>query len=170
MEIVALRFLHIVGGILWVGGAVFQMVFIAPALRRAGPDAAPVMAALREGGSFTFLPLVALATILSGVRLMAIMSGGFDARWFNSPSGSMYAWSGLIAIVAFVLGLTTARPLANRLGRLGAELGSTTEESARTTLTTRIATAQRWMAIVGATLTILLLLAATGMAVARYQF
>jgi hypothetical protein len=168
MEIIVLRLVHVVGGILWVGAAVFNMLFLAPALRRAGPAAGPIMATLRQRGLFVFLPAVALLTILSGVRLMAIMSGGFDAAWFGSAHGSAYAWSGLIAIVAFVLGVTVTRPLGNRLGALGAELARAEDDAARAALGAQLASAQKWMAITGLALTAMLLVSAAGMAVARY--
>ena len=84
--------------------------------------------------------MVAILTILSGVRLMAIVSAGFDASWFNSTRGATYAWSGLIAIVAFVLGVTTTRPLGNRMGQLGAELAQATDEATRAALGEQLAT------------------------------
>ena len=56
MEIIVLRLVHIVGSILWVGAAVFNMVFLAPTLRRVGPSAGPVMVALRRRGSSSSSP------------------------------------------------------------------------------------------------------------------
>ena len=168
MEIIVLRLVHIVGGMVWVGGAVFNVAFLAPTLRGVGPGAAPVMAGLRQRGLFVFLPVVAILTILSGVRLMAIVSAGFEASWFNSARGATYAWSGLIAIVAFILGITTTRPLGNRMGKLGAELARASDEQTRAALGAQLAAAQKWMALTGFTLTLLLLLSAAGMSIARY--
>src|SRR5688572_9502158 len=106
MELIVLRLVHIVGGMIWVGAGVFSALFLMPALRDSGRSAPAVMAALRARHLFVFLPVIALLTILSGVRLMMIVSGGFQAAWFRSPSGNAYAWSGLIAIVVFVMGIT----------------------------------------------------------------
>ena len=168
MEIIVLRLVHVVGGILWVGAAVFNMLFLAPALRASGPAAGPVMAALRQRGLFVFLPVVALLTILSGTRLMMIVSAGFDASWFQSTRGSVYAWSGLISIVAFVLGISVTRPLANKIGALAGQLAQAKDDAARAALGARLASAQKWMALTGFALTAMLLASAAGMAVARY--
>ena len=72
--------------------------------------------------------------------------------------------------MAFVVGITTARPLASRMGRLGAELAQTADDSTRAALGARMAVAQKRMALVSYVLIALLLVSATGMAVARYQF
>jgi hypothetical protein len=168
MEIIVLRFVHILGGIMWVGAAVFNALFLAPTLRRVGPSAGPVMAALRERGLFVFLPSMAVLTILSGTRLMAIVSAGFDASWFNSVPGATYAWSGVAAIVAFVLGIAIARPLGAKLGELGAELAHASDDATRAALGQRLATAHERMALVGTVVTVLLVGSAAGMAVARY--
>ena len=69
-ELVVLRLVHILGGIFWLGSGLFTTFFLIPALGRAGPAAAgPVMGALQQRRLFTVLPVVALLTILSGVRL-----------------------------------------------------------------------------------------------------
>lgn len=168
MEIIILRLVHVVGGILWVGSAVFNGLFLVPALRQLGPVAGQVMAGLRARHMFVFLPVVALLTILSGVRLMAIVSGGFDAAWFNSRPGSAYAWSALIAIVTFIIGITVTRPLGNRMSSLGAELAQAKDEATRAALGAQMAATQKRLGVIGNVLTVLLLLAAAGMAVARY--
>jgi uncharacterized membrane protein len=168
MEIIVLRLVHIIGGIVWVGAGVFNAVFLMPALRQAGPAAGQVMGALRARRLFIFLPVVALLTIVSGVRLMMIVSGGFQAAWFQSASGSAFAWSGLIALVVFVLGLTVVGPMGNRMAKLGAELAQTKDEATRKALAPKFATLQKRMSLLGFVLTALILLAAAGMSVARY--
>jgi uncharacterized membrane protein len=168
MELIVLRLIHILAGMMWVGAAVFNVLFLGPTLARVGPAAGPVMAALRERGMFTFLPAMAVLTILSGIRLMMIMSAGFDASWFNSVRGATYAWSGLAAIVAFVLGMVITRPLGAKLATLGAEMGRAPDDAARASIGQKLAAAQKQMALVGAFLTVLLVGSAAGMAVARY--
>ena len=119
-EILVLRLVHILGGIFWVGSGLFTTFFLVPALASSGPSAGPVMTALQRRHLFTALPVSALLTILSGLRLMWIGSAGFAPAYFASASGGTLAASGAAAIVAFLLALLVARPAAVRAARLGA--------------------------------------------------
>src|SRR5688572_13718538 len=70
-ELLVLRIIHILGGIFWLGSGLFTAFFLTPALGRVGPAAVgPVMSALQQRRLFTILPIVAVLTILSGVRLL----------------------------------------------------------------------------------------------------
>ena len=93
-ELLVLRLVHIVGGMIWVGTGVFNSFFLMPTLAQAGPAAGQVIAGLQKRRLFTFLPVVALLTILSGVRLMQITSAGFSPAWFASTPGRTYAAAG----------------------------------------------------------------------------
>ena len=168
-EILVLRLVHVVGGIFWVGSALFTALFLIPALAKAGgPATGQVMAALQQRRLFTVLPTVAVLTILSGVRLMQIASGGFGPGYFATPNGRTYAISALAAIIAFVGSLLVSRPTAVRTGKVAASLAAASDESTRATLRSELATLQRRGAISGTIATILLVLSAAGMAVARY--
>jgi hypothetical protein len=167
LEILLLRIVHVLGGIFWVGSALFTSFFLIPALASAGPAAGAVMGGLQRRRLFTVLPVVAVLTMLSGVRLMQITSAGFSPEYFASPSGRMFAWGGLFAIVGFAFGMLVNRPLAARLGRLGVlpppagpeELASRNAERERL---------QRRAATAGAVNIVILLAAALAMATARY--
>ena len=167
-ELVILRLVHILSATVWVGSAVFGSVMLMPVLARLGPAAGPVMAGLRDRGMAAFMPTVALLTILSGLRLIAITSGGFAASYFETTWGATYAASGAAAIVAFVLGVVFARPLGARLGALGAQLASEEDEARRSALSSQLAAVRRTNAILQWVLGVLLVGAAAGMSVARY--
>jgi uncharacterized membrane protein len=167
-EILVLRLVHVLGGIFWVGSAIFTGLFLIPALAKSGPAAGQIMAGLQQRRLFIVLPTVALLTMLSGVRLMQIASGGFGAGYFATAMGRTYAISGLLAIVAFVSSLLVSRPTAVRTGKVAASLAAATDESTRATLRSELATLQRRAAISGAIATILLIISAAGMALARY--
>jgi uncharacterized membrane protein len=167
-ELIVLRLIHILAGAVWVGAGVFNAVLLAPTLAGLGPTAGAVMAGLRARGMFVILPSLALLTILSGLRLMWIMSGGFSASYFAAPSGVAYAAAGAAAILTFVLGVTVARPLAVRMGALAAEMARAPDEAARAELSQQLAAVRGTNAVLGIVLTALLLASAAGMAVARY--
>jgi len=118
-ELLALRLIHVLGGIIWVGGAFVSMVWFAPAIMSAGPAAASIGATLQRRKMMQVMPIIALLTLLSGLRLLAITSGGFQAAYFRTATGTMFASGGLLAILAFVFGLLIARPRAMQ-GKLGA--------------------------------------------------
>ena len=167
-EFIVLRLVHILGGIFWVGSGLFTAFFLIPALGRSGPAAGQIMAALQHRRLFTVLPIIALLTILSGLRLMWLTSGGFDPGYFASPVGRTFSMSGGFAILAFLLSLLVARPAAVRSATIGASLASAADEPTRTRLTAELAALRRRGAIASSVVLVLLVIGAAGMAIARY--
>ena len=167
-EIIVLRLVHILGGIFWVGSGLFTGFFLMPALASSGPTLGQVMAGLQQRRYFSVVPIVAVLTILSGLRLMWIDSAGFASAYFASASGRTFAASGAIAILAFALALLVVRPAGLRTLRLGASLGGMPEGAERAALAAQIAALQRRAAAASTAVVALLVLAAAGMAVARY--
>ena len=168
-EIIVLRIVHVLGGIIWLGSGLFSAFFLLPALTRLGPAAAgPVMGALQQRRMMTVLPVVATLTLLSGLRLLHIASAGFDGAYFASGMGQTFLWSGVAATLAFLLGIFVARPAMVRAGQLGAAM-ATTPEAERASRAAEIARLQRRGGMVSTAATWLLIGAAIGMAVARYM-
>ena len=167
-ELVVLRLIHVLGGIFWVGSALFTAFFLVPALMTAGPAGGAIMGALQQRRLFTILPIVALATILSGARLMWIASGGFRAEYFESRSGATYAIAAAASVTAFLLSLAISRPMAMRGAKLAGEMAQTSEGEPRVRLAAELARVRRRGAIATTIGVSLLVIAAAGMAVARY--
>lgn len=167
-EILVLRLIHVLGGIFWVGSLLFVGLFLMPTLAGIGPAAGPVMAGMRERRLMVVMPTVALLTILSGLRLLWIASGGFAAAYFTTPRGGTFAASGAAAIVAFSIGMAFLRPAQQRMGAVGATLAQGPDEAARGELVAEMGRLQRRTATLNRIIIVLLVLAAAGMAVARY--
>lgn len=167
MELIVLRIIHVVGGIVWVGGAVLMAIFIAPALQSAGAAAGPIMGALQKRKFMVVLPIIALLTMLSGLRLMMIMSSNFGPGYFRSPMGQTFAGAGLLAIIAFVIGILVNRPTMIKLGTLQQSMAS--DPASKEKIAAEVKKLQDRMAMAGWTVTAMLIAAATGMAVARYM-
>ena len=165
-ELLVLRVVHVVGGIIWVGGGVLMGLFLAPALAKLGPTAGQVMGELQKRKMMTVLPIIAILTILSGVRLMQITSMGFGAAYFATAAGKMYAAAGLAGIVAFLAGITFNRPLAMKMAKLNQEMAA--NPASKEAGMAEMKQLQQRAATMGFVLLGLLLLAAIGMAVARY--
>lgn len=167
-EIIVLRLIHVLGGIFWVGSALFNSFYVFPALAVAGPAAGAIMGSMQRRRLFVVLPVVALLTILSGLRLMALTSGGFAAAYFSTGRGVTFAASGSAAIVAFLLGVFVGRPTGVRLARLRQSAAATQDPESRARLSAEADVLQRRSVVLGYVLNTLLILAAAGMAAGRY--
>lgn len=166
-EFLLLRILHVLGGMFWVGSGLFTSLFLVPALATSGATAGQVMAGLQQRRLFTVLPLVAVMTMVTGLRLMWITSAGFSPQYFASASGRAFAIAGAASVVAFLVSLLISRPSAMRAGQLEREISSA-PEGQRAALVTEQAALLRRSTRAGVAATTLLVLGAAGMSVARY--
>lgn len=163
------RIVHVVVGVVWVGGAVFIAAFLVPSVRAAGPAGGAVM---QQVAQVRRLPLWLMAamllTVLSGLGLYWIDSAGFrSSAWLGSGPGRVFGLGGAFAVAAGVLGMVVNAPTARRLGAIIARVQAT----GRPPVPEAAAAIQRLQARLGRAATvaaILLLLATLAMAVARY--
>jgi uncharacterized membrane protein len=168
VEFLILRFVHVVGGTFWVGSALFTTWFLMPALLGAGPAVAgPVFGQLAERRMMIVMPVVAVLTILSGLRLMMIVSDNFSGAYFATSSGRAFAVAAVAALLAFLLGMLVARPSAMRAGRLSAAIAGAAEAE-RGALTRQLDAERTRGALASNIAMVLLLIGAGGMALARY--
>ena len=155
------------GLLLVAGAAVFIGFALGPAIDDAGPGAASLMPALDRRGLTTIMPLLALATLLSGMGLFWLVGGGDLQGFLASPTGLALGLGGLAALVAFLIGILVMRPSMMGAASIFQSLDSAPAEeragrlAAATELRKRGARAMRYIGI-------LLLLSTTAMAVARY--
>lgn len=166
-EMLVLRLVHILGGIFWVGAMLYNAFFLMPAMVQAGPAAGPVMAGLQQRKLFTWLPVVAILTMLAGIRLMMIGAEGFGAAYFETSMGRTYLGGGILAILGFVVGLTVARPAMMRAGELSQAMASA-DASRQAAMQAELATLRKRGAMASTVVTWMLIAAAAAMAVARY--
>jgi hypothetical protein len=165
--LLALRVLHVVLGVYWAGTIIFVALFLEPAVRASGPEGGKVMQALLARRHLDVMPVVALVTILSGLWLMWIVSGGFHSDWMGSRMGMVLSLGGAAAVVAFAIGVGVMRPAALRGMALAGQLAQASgqadpaAQAQLTALRTRARSAGRWVAA-------LLLVAVLAMSVARY--
>ena len=152
---------------MWVGTGLFMMFFLGPAIQTMGPAAGQVMGGLQKRKFMIILPIIALLTMLSGLRLMMIASGNFGPGYFQTSSGRTFAGAGALAIIAFVIGLVVNRPTMVKMGTLQQSMAS--DPVSKDKIAAEIRALQQRMAVAGTIVTLLLLLAATGMAIARYM-
>ncbi len=167
-ELLILRIVHVVGSVIWVGTAVFLSFFLIPAFGAAGPAGAPVMGALIKRRMFVIVPAIAVFTILAGLRLLWINSGGYSAAYFATRSGMTYATGAVVSIVGFGIFLTVNRPAIGRLGALQAQMAQLSEAE-RGPLMAQVNALRQRTATASRVIAILLLVAAVTMAIGRYM-
>jgi hypothetical protein len=166
--IILLRVIHILAGVFWAGAAIMLAAFLEPTARSLGPDGGKFMQRLTGPMRLTtYILLAAFLNVLSGLWLFWIFSGGFRVQWLTSGPGLSLTIGSLAAIVTFILGLVVTRPTPVRMATLGQEIQSAggppkPEQMAEMqALQAKLRNAGRMGAI-------LLVIAITGMSVARY--
>jgi hypothetical protein len=161
--LIILRLIHIVAGAFWVGSALLIALVLLPGVRRAGPGGERhlPMAAISQAMSLT-----ALLTTLSGLLLYGWVSR-FAWGWIVSPLGIGFTVGSLAGLAAFLLGLLSTGPTAQKLAALGGQIAAAggppkPEQAAE------LGRLQRKLATSSTVSTILATAALAFMAVARY--
>ena len=163
----ALRLLHLLSGAFWFGALIFSLRFLMPSLRAVGPAAGPVMAQLNQRGMSIAFMGAAIVNLGSGIWLMFIVSGGAPGEWMKTGMGRTIGAGAACAILAMIVGMIVNPPAVKRMGRLAAAAAQrggppSPEEAAE------VQRLQKRMASANVFVAILLTLALSAMAVARY--
>jgi uncharacterized membrane protein len=165
--LILLRLIHILFGVFWAGAAIFNAVFLIPAVRALGPAGGPVM---QEIAGKRKLPIYFMAagilTVLSGISLFMYDSRGTKG-FMRSGGGMTFAIGGTIALITLLLGIFVVSPAAIRASRLGAAIAAggkppTPEQGAE------MQQLQMRLGKMGALAAALLTLTTIAMAIARY--
>ena len=156
-----LRAIHVVGGVLWVGGVVIVTFYLIPATQAAGPAAQPVMQFIMGRRKLPiYFMAIGVLTTLAGVLLMMRNISLTHGLWARSPMGIGISIGAAAAILALIVGMTMSAPTAKRLGP--PKPGATPiTDAERAALTKRLALSSRLTFI-------FLCIAALFMATARY--
>jgi len=167
-ELLVLRLIHILSGIFWIGSGLYTFFFLSPALASTPAVMGQVMAALQRRRVFTVQQIAAGLVLLSGLRLLMIDSAGFSGSYFATGTGRTFAISGVFAIIAAVFNFGVARPTMERAGAVAAALAASADAGEKARLTQELDRLRK-RGTIAATLAVSFgILAASGMAVARY--
>jgi uncharacterized membrane protein len=164
----ALRILHIVVGVFWVGTVVFMAAFLSPSVRAAGPAGGAVLQQLMGARRLPLWLMGAMAvTLLSGLGLYWRDSAGFQSAWLGSGTGKTFGLGAVVAFGASIVGVAVNMPTGRRLAEITGRLHSagrppTPEEQAT------LAALQARLAKASVIVATLLVLATLLMAIARY--
>jgi hypothetical protein len=165
---VILRFIHIVGGVFWVGAVFLQVGFIFPTMRATGATGVRFMQELMQRRRLSvYMNTAAGLTMLSGIIMYARMAAMTDGAWAETRAGMTFGLGGLATIIAGVIGGAVLGRGGNRLAKIGAAVqASGGAPSAEQTVEIGAIQARMWTAL--RIVAVLLLIAVTAMAVARY--
>jgi len=123
-----LRIVHIVGGVIWVGGTLTMTFFIGPTIGATGEAGQKFVGHLMNNLKFSNrMSAAAGLTILAGVILY-----GLDARagaaWQRSGMGIGLSIGAVFAVIGFIFGILIGRT-TNAMANLGARFqGKPTNE------------------------------------------
>jgi len=165
---IALRSVHIVLGVFWVGAVLFINTLLAPSLKAAGPAGGRVMQELRQRRYQDVLTVVASLAILSGLGLLWLDSGGLQRVWLGAPIGIAFCVGGVAGILAFLVGIIVIRPRVIRIDELERELTEAQTEALRNAHLQRMGVLRQELMAWGRGAAVLLVVAVGAMATARY--
>lgn len=124
--VIVLRIFHIVGGALWVGSAIFYLLFVDPVVNLLGPAKPKFMQGLIEQRRYPlFMNAMSAFTIVAGALLLWNTSGGLQGAWFQTRAGLGFTIGSVAALLAYLVGFLMVRPRAGRMGALGKQIGMT---------------------------------------------
>ena len=168
MDFVVLRLIHILGGAFWLGAAITMFLFLQPTARATAPEGQRFMLHLLRDRRFSEVVLVAaLLTGVAGAILFWRDTNGLQLASITQPQTLGFTIGGLAGGTALLLFLSVGYPAGRRMiaigGKLEAERRPPNEDEQRI-----LAAAQTVLSRVGATVLVLLVIAAAAMATARY--
>ena len=112
-----LRAIHVVGGVLWVGGVVVVSLFLTPAVQTLGPAAQPVLGFIMGKRKLpVYFMGLGILTTLAGLLLMMRDISLTNGLWARTPMGIGISIGAAAAILALVVGMAVSAPAARRLG------------------------------------------------------
>jgi uncharacterized membrane protein len=167
-ELLAMRLVHVISGIVWVGGGVYVAFFLIPALAANRQLMPQIMEGLQRRRAFIILPTAGLLAILSGVRLLWIDSAGFAESYMATGTGRTFSLGGAAAIIALLLQVFVSRPAGVKLGAIATQLAASPSPNERDRLTGEADRLRRRNSVATLATVVFGLLAASAMAIARY--
>ena len=116
-----LRIVHIVGGVIWVGGTLTMAFFIAPTVGATAEAGQKFIGHLMGNLKFSNrMSAAAGITILAGFILYWIDSDGFTSAWMSSGAGRGFGIGAAFALIGFILGTLVGRT-TQAMAALGAQ-------------------------------------------------
>ena len=164
---IVLRLLHIISGVFWVGAALMLTFFISPTVGATKEAGQGFMRHFMGRTKFNLAMWTsAITAVVAGAILYWIDSDGLTSAWTHSGPGLGFAVAAGFAYAGLIVGIFQNRN-SNAMAKLGGQIQSqgtppSPEQAAR------LQKLGKALATGGTLNAIFLILATTGMAIARY--
>jgi uncharacterized membrane protein len=120
--VTAVRLVHIVAASLWLGGGVFTLTMIFPAVNTSGPAGKGFMLHVARGGGFgRFFGPASGITVLMGAILY--WKDGYSKAPFGNTASIVVTIGAIIGILAFLEGVAITMPVGRKMQKLAKEVG-----------------------------------------------
>ena len=163
----ALRFVHIISGALWVGAIVFLAMYLIPTIRALGPNGGRIMQELQKRRFPVYMAVLPGLVLLSGIPMYIHASMISEGAFNRSHMGIAIGIGGVLALIATIIGGGVAGRSADALTKLDTVVQST-GGTPSATQTQEILRLQARLAAGSKTVVVLVLLTTALMAIARY--
>lgn len=121
--ILLLRVAHIVAGVLWVGAAILYVTHVKPTVQLIGPAGPMFMRAYMGRRKYPlFMQINSTVTVLAGLALYWVTSGGLQPERIFSGPGLGYTIGSVAGLLSFLIGMLLIGPRAGRMSKLGAAI------------------------------------------------
>jgi len=162
--IIVLRILHIIFGVFWAGAGLIMYFFVGPTLGATAEVGQKFAQHLMTRTRFTAtITISAILTVLAGVILYWLDSGGLSSPWMHSGAGLGFGIGAGFGLLGFVFGIMVGNS-NSALAKLGTQIqGKPTPEQIA-----QITALRKRLGVVSPLNAYSLLIAMFFMAIARY--
>jgi len=117
--VLVLRLLHIIGGVFWVGATFAFAFFVEPTAAALGPQGGAFVQRLTGRSGFSpAMTVAAFGSVLAGLALFWIDSGGLQRDWMAGGTGVTLSIGAACGLAGAVVGFVIQKRNADRMGAL----------------------------------------------------
>ncbi len=125
-----LKVFHVFGAVMWVGGGITMVLFIAPAMQATAPASGAVMAHLAGKVKLpTVLNHSAWLTTITGLVLFWRIASNVDPIYFQTTQGMGLAIGSITGTLAFIGAVFVQLPRNKRIAALAGGAGESPSEA-----------------------------------------
>lgn len=165
---IALRWLHILGGVFWVGATFLIAGFLEPTIRATGEEGTKVMQYLVGKTRYvTVISIAAIVNVVAGALLYWRVSSELSSSWLQSGYGIGITVGAVAALISAVVGFGVLSRVSRRMAAIGREIQSQGGPPSPDQLE-ELGQLQHRLRVGGQLNAIILAIAISGMGIAQY--
>jgi uncharacterized membrane protein len=119
---IVLRIIHILCGVIWVGGGFFNFLFLQPAIRATGADGQKVVRHLLQKTRMTATTYTtSTLTAISGVIIYWILSD-FQLSFMSSGYGLVLTIASMLGLIVWLVVIFPLRNIFTKMAAMGQQI------------------------------------------------